>query len=268
MQSNHAVHFALAIALCALATIGGVGATSSNTDVTDLWWDPSQSGWGMQLVNTGTLVFATVYVYGQDGKPTWLTGSLYRTGASPPTFAGDLMVTTGPYFGGSFNPANVTRRLAGRMTFVLTGVSTGQLAYSVDGVLVDKSVQRQPLTLDDYSGFYVVSIIGTRTGCYDPQGNGLYGTAALVEVTHEGQSMHVLWGESDGTVCEQTGSYSQLGRMGRFDATYTCSSGDSGTAAYSEMNNRVAVFNARLQRYSARTGCRASTLITALSPEG
>jgi hypothetical protein len=267
MRSCRAVYLALAFVLSTLALVGSVGATSSNTDVTDLWWDPAESGWGMQLVNTGTLVFATIYVYGQDGKPTWLTGSLYRTGASPVKFEGDLVVTTGPYFGGAFNSANVTRRVAGRITFVLTGVNTGQLAYSVDGALVSKSVQRQPLMLDDYNGIYVVVTVATYTGCFNPQRNGTFGSAALLEVTQGGASMSVLWGYVDGTVCEHTGSYSQFGHMGRFDATYNCSTGESGTAVYSEMSNRVAIFNARLQGQSPGTGCHVSMLMTALTPE-
>jgi len=82
-----------------------------------------------------------------------------------------------------------------------------------------------------------------------------------------GQSMPALWGYVDGTVCTHTGKYSQLGRMGRFDATCTYTSGEAGTATYADMNNRVAVFDARLQMQSPRTGCRGSIPMTAPRPE-
>ncbi len=36
--------------------------TAVTTDVSDLWWNPSESGWGMQLVQEGNFVFATVFV--------------------------------------------------------------------------------------------------------------------------------------------------------------------------------------------------------------
>ena len=66
----------LAFVLAAFSLVGNAGATSANTDLSDIWWNPAESGWGMQMVNTGTSVFATVYVYDQNRSPTWLTGEL------------------------------------------------------------------------------------------------------------------------------------------------------------------------------------------------
>ena len=99
------------------------------------------------------------------------TGQLTRTGAAQITFAGPLYVTTGPYFGGPFNPGAVGARQVGTMTFVLTTVTSGQLRYSVDGVVVTKAVQRQPLTLDNYSGNYTATVTATTSGCINPADN-------------------------------------------------------------------------------------------------
>ena len=56
-------------------------ATSASfTDLTDLWWNPTESGWGLQMVNTGTFIYATIYVYGPDGKPVWFAGGLNSAG--------------------------------------------------------------------------------------------------------------------------------------------------------------------------------------------
>jgi hypothetical protein len=46
-------------------------ATSYSTDVSDLWWVPTESGWGMQLVQEGSTVYATLFVYGPTDQPTW-----------------------------------------------------------------------------------------------------------------------------------------------------------------------------------------------------
>lgn len=50
-----ALTFALATEVC---------ATSYSTDSSDLWWNPNESGWGMQLVQQGSFVFATVFICG------------------------------------------------------------------------------------------------------------------------------------------------------------------------------------------------------------
>jgi hypothetical protein len=47
--------------------------TSFSTDQSDLWYIVVESGWGMQLVHRGTVIFATLFVYGQNSTPTWYT---------------------------------------------------------------------------------------------------------------------------------------------------------------------------------------------------
>ncbi len=44
-------------------------ATFSN--LTALWWNPTQSGWGVQINHVGDLLSATWYTYGEDRKPAW-----------------------------------------------------------------------------------------------------------------------------------------------------------------------------------------------------
>ena len=235
--------------------IGSAGATSANTDVTDIWWNPNESGWGMQMVNTGTFVFATVYVYGADGKPTWLIGQLDKTGAALATFTGPLYVTTGPFFGGVFNPTAVTGRQAGTMQFVLTGVSTGQLTYSVDGVFVNKSVERQPLTLDNYSGNYTAVVTQTVTGCFNPAGNGS-GTGRLrASITQNGQAFVAVTTEENGDVCTNSGTYSQLGRMGQATGSTSCQGGPPNPFKLTEMNKVPEAFTARFNDTDNSSGC-------------
>jgi len=236
------------------------------TDVSDLWWDPTESGWGMQLVNTGAFAFATVYVYGQDGKPFWLSGPLPRARIGPLTYSGNVVVTTGPYFGGPFNPDNVTRTVAGTMTFVLTTADTGLLTYTVDGVTVNKEVQRQPLTLDDYSGEYVATDTRVTTGCLDAANNGTFTFPATVEFTHSGQAMSAEWTLGNAGVCTHTGTYSQLGRMGTFVADYTCTSGEVGTATWTEMTSSLGIFKARLQTHSTNLGCTTTGRVLGVIP--
>jgi len=81
-------------------------ATSFTTDQSDLWYIPSESGWGMQLVQRDSVIFATLFVYGQNNQPTWYVSTMNYT--SNLTWTGPLYATTGPWFGTvPFNPQNV-----------------------------------------------------------------------------------------------------------------------------------------------------------------
>jgi hypothetical protein len=102
--------------IAAFAFVGNANATSASiTDLTDLWWNPTESGWGLQMVNTGTFIYATIYVYGPDTKPVWFAGGLNYVGGL--NWSGALYTGTGPHFGGaSFDPAAVTARPVGQMT--------------------------------------------------------------------------------------------------------------------------------------------------------
>jgi hypothetical protein len=266
MQSIRHFGRLCALALVLFGMVGSAKATSANTDVSDIWWNPAESGWGMQMVNTGTYVFATVYVYGPNGSPTWYTAQLNKTGAAVTTYTGPLYVTAGPYFGGSFNPNAVTVRQAGTMTFVLTSVSTGQLNYSVDGVVVNKSVQRQPLTFDNYNGEYVTTLTQTSAGCSFPGDNGSFTSGLTVKIAQSGQSMTVDTKYADGSSCSFNGTYSQLGRMGQNSGSYACTWGEVGTMTFFEMNNVPYMFTARMQASSSNNGCNTEAELSGVIP--
>jgi len=46
------------------------------TDYTDIWWNPSESGWGVNIAQNGNFIFATFFVYAPGNAPTWVTGQL------------------------------------------------------------------------------------------------------------------------------------------------------------------------------------------------
>lgn len=239
---------------------------AATTDLTDIWWNPAESGWGMQLNSSGAFVFATVFVYGTDGKPTWMIGELNRTGSAPATAAGPLYVTTGPYYGGAWDPNAFAYKESGTMTFVPTSVSTGLVTYSVDGVVVNKSVRRETLRQDDYSGTYTATDTRTGSGCLDAANNGTRTTAATIQFAPNGSSMSAVWTLPNSNVCTHTGTYSQLGRMGTLVADYSCTSGETGTATYSEMTVSLGIFKARLDTHSATLGCTTTGRVAGVIP--
>jgi hypothetical protein len=251
--------------ICSAAALAGDVSrkTSANVDWTDIWWDPSEPGWGLQMINTGTFIFVTIYVYGANGLPTWFAGGMTAVPGSN-QYTGNLYAATGSYFGGPFT--GYSPQQVGTVTFVGNPPDTGHLTYSVFGVSVAKAIQRQPLTSDNYSGTYAAVASATLSGCTNPAFNGNFTTALVVQITQSGNSMSVNTADLGGATCAISGAYSQLGRNGRLQGTYTCSTGDTGTALLVEMNNHVGQFSAQWALQSTVIGCLNVARITGVSP--
>ncbi len=108
---------------------------------TDLWWNPAESGWGVNFNHQGQTIFATLFTYGADGAPDWFVMSDGARQADG-SFRGKLYRATGPAFDAS--PwGGVALAEVGTMQVAFPTTGTGTLTYSVDGVTVTKSIERQ-----------------------------------------------------------------------------------------------------------------------------
>jgi hypothetical protein len=104
------------------------------TNYQDLWWAApagSESGWGVNLTQQGTTIFATWFTYDANYAPLWLSVIAPQTG--PKTYSGTLYLTHGPAFGSTpFNPALVGRTAVGTATFAFSDGNHGTFAFNVD----------------------------------------------------------------------------------------------------------------------------------------
>jgi hypothetical protein len=108
----------------------------------DLWWNPAESGWGINFAHQGDILFATLFTYGADGRSQWFVMSRGDRAGGTQTFEGTLYRTTGPPFDASpWRPIALTA--VGTMRVVFTDGRTAALTYTVDGVEVRKQVSRQ-----------------------------------------------------------------------------------------------------------------------------
>jgi lysyl endopeptidase len=119
-------------------------------DYTALWWNPSESGWGMGITQHASSLFAAWYVYGPNGSPTWLVmpGGAWT---SPTSITGDLYSTTGPPSGGPFDASQVTKQRVGSATIAFSAVDQAVLSYTVNGVSGTKAIQRENFGVADGS---------------------------------------------------------------------------------------------------------------------
>src|SRR5512132_2154613 len=85
----------------------------SAENYSDIWWNPSESGWGVTVADHETQLFAVWYTYDTDGSPLWLTVPGGTFNSNRTVFSGDVYRTTGPSVQGAFAPAKVVREKAG-----------------------------------------------------------------------------------------------------------------------------------------------------------
>lgn len=167
------------------ATGGGVA------NYTDLWWNPAEPGWGVNLNHQGDKVFATWFTYDSDGAGMWLvipdasgsaermTGTIYRATGVP------LQQINGA------PAANFPLPDVGSGTFQFADANRITFSYTLDGVSQVKSLQRQAIS----STTRCVETRGTRVHATNYQ--DLWWNASEpgwgINLTHQGEIIFATW---------------------------------------------------------------------------
>jgi hypothetical protein len=105
-------------------------------NLTGLWHNPSDPGWGVFLDQQGTTLFASLFTHDSAGDPTWFVMS---NGARQPdgAFEGELYRTRGPFATGRTSIDSV-----GTMRFAPGEGNAAKLSYGVGTIAQTKSVER------------------------------------------------------------------------------------------------------------------------------
>lgn len=239
--------------ICGLLSLSA-RATNFGTDASDLWSNAGEQGWGVNVMQQNNVLFMTFFVYGANNAPTWYVASAVTyTGTTNGTlgYSGTLYQTSGPYFGGAFNPNNVSNRAVGSVTFNLTSVNSASLTYTVDGVSVSKALTRQTWTAENFTGNYVGGSSGTLSGCTV---NGTAEDVDVFSITQNGTSFSLSAANVQSNVaCTYTGTYSQAGHLGGVTGNFQCTNGTSGTFSLQELEGTLSGVTGRLS--TANGGC-------------
>lgn len=122
-----------------LGSSGGGGV-----DYTDLWWNPNESGWGLNLIqHPSRVIFGVWYTYAPDGKRTWFVMPS-GTWTTSSTYTGPLYATAGPHLAQPFDAAKVHVSPVGSATLSFSDANRGTFSFTIDGVAGSKSITRQP----------------------------------------------------------------------------------------------------------------------------
>lgn len=205
-----------------LALIFSIASSTAFAAVwSDVWWNPSESGWGVNVSQQGGVLFMTFFLYAPDGSGKWYTATVYR-GSTPPSgyasFSGDMYETHGPWFGTGFNPAAVQARKVGSATFAPLTPYSATLFYSVDGIQVTKAIQRQTWQHINLSGRYIGGYSVRSTTC-----SGItVGSAGAIELDLaaivgpdgvSGTLTSALYIDNATSACLLSGTYRQFGSI-------------------------------------------------------
>ena len=235
-----------ALACFAFAAACGAAPVAGATDFQDAWYSPAENGWGINIVQVGTVIGFAVYVYDSAQQPTWYLGS-GSSNSNGTVFSGTLARFTGPWFAGPYNPALVASNPVGTFVFTPQTISTATLSYSVSGVNVTKSLQRLAVTRSVFAGDYLGTLVGQNTACTTSAPNTFEVVADLVFTQSAAlDTARMVATFSDGSTCTYDGPYTQEGRYGRIHSTFTCSYGDSGSMDIFELETGTQGFTARM----------------------
>ncbi len=117
------------------------GTTPLAVDYTDLWWNPNESGWGMEITQQFGVMFLAWYVYDSGGNPVWYVAPDCVVVGSSCT--GSVYSTTGPPLGPSFNASQVHATAVGSITATFQDANNGTITYTVNGTSGTKQITRQ-----------------------------------------------------------------------------------------------------------------------------
>lgn len=112
-------------------------------NLTDLWWNAAESGWGLFLDQQGTSLFGALFVEDIDGVPGWYVMSNGKRQGDG-SFAGLLYRTRGPVSRAIANVAAV-----GAMRITPKGDGSASLAYEIAGAQRSSTVTRQQFAQAD-----------------------------------------------------------------------------------------------------------------------
>ena len=106
----------------------------------DMWWDPTQSGWGVSIVEHRDQLFVMIYAYDDAGRPTWYVISNGSWAGN--AFTGQVYSPRGAPFYAYDTTRLVMGQPVGASTLTFADANHATLDYTINGVHGTKSITR------------------------------------------------------------------------------------------------------------------------------
>ncbi len=193
-------------------------------DYTDIWYNPAESGWGVNLVQGENVLFATFFVYDPARQPTWYVAVLTNDGTG--VYSGSVLATSGPYLGAPWDGVT-TNAIVGDATFRPTAADAATLTYNIGPAPVTKSILRQTLKTIVLGGDYIGGVAADQFSCSNPLGNVSARRSADIAVTQTvAGDGRIDLAVAGGPACSISGTLVQRGQLySMIGARYVCNNG-------------------------------------------
>lgn len=116
--------------------------TSGASPLYGLFYNSNESGWGVNLIQQYSKIFATMFTYNKSGSPTWYVASncvVEDNGCSGEIYG----VTAGSEITSTWNGANLSVSPVGNVSFSFTDRDNGTMTFKINGVSGSKVIKRQ-----------------------------------------------------------------------------------------------------------------------------
>ena len=218
-------------------------------EFTDAWYAPSESGWGMNVVHQQEVAFVTLFVYAPSGDATWFSSALstigYLGANGLPVMSGTLYRTRGPAPGTRFDPDAVTRTPVGTAHLTPRSLDEVDLHYTVDGVVVQRTLRRVTWRRDDHAEGYAASFAGRRVDSAAGRAETFaYTGEAFLEI---GNGIARLRFQQGSAACDYNGEHVPSGRIASVRGEFACDDGRRGTFDLTDITVTPHGFNGKLR---------------------
>jgi YVTN family beta-propeller protein len=154
-----------------------------------IWWNPNESGWGINFTQRNTNIFAAWYTYDAAGNAKWYVASNCSMPAGSTSCSGALYQVEGPlFFGVPFDPSKEIVTAVGSISVAFNGNSNATMSYTVNGQSRTVAIQRQV-----FSAGTTAPLVDYTDLWWNPQESG-WGLA----ITQQYNVMFLAWYVYDG----------------------------------------------------------------------
>jgi hypothetical protein len=108
-----------------------------------MWWNPSESGWGMSIVQHGDTLFNVIFAYDAQGNPTWFVMPGGTWNAAHNAFTGSVYRPHGSAFTAYDARQFTAGQPVGTATISFGDANFASMQYTIEGQAGMKLIERQ-----------------------------------------------------------------------------------------------------------------------------
>ncbi len=200
----------------------------------DWWWNPAQSGMGLNIGQQNDTIFVAWFNYGDDTKASFLTMGGVLSGN---TLTGPLLRNTGPVPGPNYNPGLVKQTTVGTATITFNSNNDATLTYSYDNKGGSMALQRFTFANPNPNQTWTVIETITQSGCANASMNGSMTTNSIQKGQRgTGSKVTLTRTNLDGSnMCISTLTSQPIGSRWTGSGTMTCDDGTTSNISIDDL---------------------------------